>query len=47
MLSYVSVDGEEGFLVNVKMYVVYFVVGFGERVEFECDEDAGEVKFCV
>ena len=46
-LSYVSVDGEEGFPANVKMYVVYSVVGFGERVELECDEDAGEVKLCV
>lgn len=46
-LCYESVDGEEGFPGNVKAYVVYSLVGFGERLKLECDEKEGKVRLKV
>ena len=46
-LCYESADGEEGFPGNVKAYVVYSLVGFGERVKLECDEKEGKVRLKV
>ena len=46
-LSYVSMDMEEGFPGMVKMYVVYSVVGYRERVNLVVDEKTQLVRIEV
>jgi len=46
-LCYESPTMEEGFPGRVKMYVIYSLVGFDERVELVPDEKRGEVKLRV
>jgi aldose 1-epimerase len=46
-LCYESPAMEEGFPGKVKMYVIYSLVGFDERVELVPDEKRGEVKLRV
>lgn len=46
-LSYVSADMEEGFPGTVKMYVVYSVVGYRERVNLVVDEKTQLVRIEV
>lgn len=46
-LSYESENGEEGFPGKVKAFVVYSLVGFGERVQLQCDEKEKKVALKV